>query len=177
MAGSCTAESSFHSPLQRCEESPAGGQRAGFLIRTGSNARKTIVNEKNLQNKIISVRISAMGAGRPPIMNPCPHCGEPFKVERLCYARPQVPEESRESGAESVVIQRTYQALTGIEVATAGAKLATNLMLSIPGMNSRLTTFPRVKLTVTVRIEAYDRHPVELTDMNDPDRAAGTRRG
>jgi uncharacterized C2H2 Zn-finger protein len=20
-----------------------------------------------------------MGAGRPPIMNPCPHCGEPFK--------------------------------------------------------------------------------------------------
>jgi hypothetical protein len=81
-----------------------------------------------------------------------------------------VPEESRESAEGGVMtqgLQRQYMALTGIEVATAGAKLATNLMLSIPGMNSRLTTFPRVKLTVTVRIEAFDREPVEVTDMND----------
>jgi hypothetical protein len=34
-------------------------------------------------------------------------------------------------------------------------------------MSSRLTTFPRIKATVTVRIEAYDREPVEVTDMDD----------
>lgn len=64
-------------------------------------------------------------------------------------------------------MQRVYTALNGIEAATAIAKLATNLALSIPGMNSRLATFPRIKATVTVRIEAYDRQPVEVSDMDD----------
>ena len=28
---------------------------------------------------MIYARISAVGAGRPPIMNPCPYCKEEFK--------------------------------------------------------------------------------------------------
>jgi hypothetical protein len=64
-------------------------------------------------------------------------------------------------------MQRTYTALNGQEAATAIAKKATQLALSIPGMNSRLTTFPRLKVTITVRVEAYGREPVEVTDMDD----------
>ncbi len=62
---------------------------------------------------------------------------------------------------------RTYSALTGADVTTAIAKKATALALSIPGLNSRLVTFPRVKVTITVRVEAFERQPAEVTDMDD----------
>jgi len=62
---------------------------------------------------------------------------------------------------------RQYSPLTGADVATAIAKKATALALSIPGLNSRLVTFPRVKVTITVRVEAFDRGPAEITSMDD----------
>ena len=73
--------------------------------------------------------------------------------------------EAKES--EGSYITRQYQALTGVEVATAIAKKATSLALSIPGLNSRMVTFPRVKVTISVRIEAFDRQPMEVSDMDD----------
>jgi hypothetical protein len=58
-------------------------------------------------------------------------------------------------------------ALTGKEAAAAIAKLAVDLALSIPGFNSRLTTFPRLRGTVTVTVEAYDREPVSASSLYD----------
>ncbi len=64
-------------------------------------------------------------------------------------------------------MQRTYTALTGVELATAIAKKATNLALSIPGLNSRLTTFPMARVTISVKLECFDRQPAEAVDTDE----------
>ena len=64
-------------------------------------------------------------------------------------------------------MQRTYSALTGEEIAVAVAKKAVELTRQIPGLNSRLTVYPMARITITVKIEAFDRQPAEITDTDD----------
>ena len=39
--------------------------------------------------------------------------------------------------------------------------------MSIPGMNSRLTTFPMARVTISVKIECFDRQPAEAVDTDE----------
>ena len=64
-------------------------------------------------------------------------------------------------------IQRTYLALTGEEALRALLQLTQRLAKDIPGFNSRLVTFPRLKIAVTLRIESFDREPREVSDIDD----------
>lgn len=64
-------------------------------------------------------------------------------------------------------VRKTYEALNGIELAAAIAKSTTRLALTIPGLNSRLTTFPRVQVEITIRVKAYDRAESMVTDMDE----------
>ncbi len=61
---------------------------------------------------------------------------------------------------------RSYNALTGVELLTALAKSVTQLAMTIPGLNSRLVTFPKVEVEVTIRLRAYDRSEVTVESMD-----------
>lgn len=91
---------------------------------------------------------------------------EGIHPDRIPHARPELPAESGERGEEGLM-QRTYNALNGEEALRALLQLAQRLAKDIPGFNSRLVTFPRLKISLTVRIEAFDREPREVSDVDD----------
>jgi hypothetical protein len=62
-------------------------------------------------------------------------------------------------------MKAVYEALTGTEVAKLIVRQTANLVSGIPGLNSRLVTFPKIKATVTIRIEAFERESIERNEL------------
>jgi hypothetical protein len=57
-------------------------------------------------------------------------------------------------------MKAVYNALSGPEVVAAIIKSVTKLALTIPGMSSRVVTFPRVLVDINIRVRAFDRAEV-----------------
>jgi hypothetical protein len=64
-------------------------------------------------------------------------------------------------------LTRTYNALTGYEALKVWSEILTKHLAGVPGMSSRLVTFPRVRITSTIRVECFDREPVEVTNVDE----------
>jgi hypothetical protein len=64
-------------------------------------------------------------------------------------------------------VKKVYEALNGMELATAIARATTRLALTIPGLNSRLNTFPMAQVEITIRLKVYDRAEVVITEMDE----------
>jgi hypothetical protein len=62
-------------------------------------------------------------------------------------------------------VKAVYESLTGSEVSKLVVRATADLVKRIPRFNSRLVTFPKLKLTVTVRVEAWERDSIEKSDL------------
>ena len=61
--------------------------------------------------------------------------------------------------------QSVYEALSGSECAKLAVRAFANMVAGIPGFNSRLVTFPKLKLTVSIQVEAWERETVERNEL------------
>jgi hypothetical protein len=59
----------------------------------------------------------------------------------------------------------TYEALTGSECAKLAVRGMANLVQSIQGFNSRLITFPKLKMTISITVESWERETIEKSEL------------
>ena len=62
-------------------------------------------------------------------------------------------------------MKAVYEALNGSEVAKLIVRQTADMVSHIPGFNSRLTTFPKLKVTVTIQVESWERDTIERNEL------------
>lgn len=64
-------------------------------------------------------------------------------------------------------MRAVYTALPGPEVVSILAKRVVAKLLEVPGMNSRVVTFPRIEADIEIKIRCYDRGEVKVESFEE----------